>query len=118
METKQHVNKKNQWVNEEIKEEIRKYLATNLNKAITFQKSMECNKTREVYTDRGLPHETRKMSNKPPNLPSKGIRKGTNKNQSQKKEGNNKDQRRNKLNRDKKMMWKRSIKPRTGFWKR
>ena len=84
-------------------------------------KSMGCSKSsskREVYSNTILPQGTRKISNKQSNLPSKGIRKGTNKNQSQKKEGNNKDQRRNKLNRDKKMMWKRSIKPRTGFWKR
>ena len=30
---------------------------------------------REVYSEAGLPQETREISNKQPNLPSKGIRK-------------------------------------------
>ena len=63
-------------------------------------KSMECSKSsskREVYSNTGLPQETRKISNKQPNLPPKRIRKRrTNKGQSQQKEGNNKDQRGNK----------------------
>ena len=39
---------------------------------------MECSKSilkRQVYSDTRLPQETRKISNKQPNLPSKGIRK-------------------------------------------
>ena len=45
---------------------------------------------REVYSNTGLPQET-KISNKQPDLPSKGIRKrSTNKAQSQQKEGNDK----------------------------
>ena len=53
---------------------------------------------REVHRDTGLPQETRKISNKQPNLPPKRIRKRrTNKTQSQQKEGNNKYQRGNKM---------------------
>ena len=43
-----------------------------------FPKSMGHRKSsskREVYSDTGLPQETRKISKKQPNLPSKGIRK-------------------------------------------
>ena len=39
---------------------------------------MVCSKSSskwEVYSDTGLPQEKRKISNKQPNLPSKGIRK-------------------------------------------
>ena len=60
---------------------------------------MRCNKsspTREVYSNTGLPQQTRKISNKQPNLPSTGIRKRrTHKTQSQQNEGNDKDQRGN-----------------------
>ena len=35
---------KNQWVNEEIKKEIKKYLKTNDNEGTTSQKSMGCHK--------------------------------------------------------------------------
>ena len=51
---------------------------------------------REVYSSIDLPNETRKISNKQLNLPSKEIRKRTNKAQSEEKEENNKDQRGNK----------------------
>ena len=57
---------KNQWVNKEIKKEIRKYLETNENKNTTFPKSMGCSKSsskREVYSDASLSQETRKISN-------------------------------------------------------
>ena len=60
---------------------------------------MGCSKSsskRDVYSDTGLPQETRKISNNQPNQLSKGIRKGTNKPQSEQKEGNNKDQRGNR----------------------
>ena len=43
---------------------------------------MGCNKNsakREVQSDTGLPQKTRKISNKPPNLPPKRIRIRTNK---------------------------------------
>ena len=56
---------------------------------------MGCSKRsskKEVYSDTGIPQETRKISNKQPNLPSKGIRKRiTNKAQNEK-EGYIKDQ--------------------------
>ena len=65
---------------------------------------MGCSKSsskREVYTDTGLPQDIRKISNKQPNPPSKGIRRiRTNKTQSQQKNRNNKDQSRYKQNRD------------------
>ena len=61
---------------------------------------MGCSKSspkREVYHHTGLPQETRKISNKQPNLPHKGIRKRrTNKAQGQQKQVNNKDQKGNK----------------------
>ena len=37
METKQHVIKKNQWINEEIEKEIKKYLETNYNENTAIQ---------------------------------------------------------------------------------
>ena len=52
--------------------------------------------TKEVYSYTGLSQETRKVSNKQHNLPSKEIRKRTNKCQSQQKDCNSKDQRGNK----------------------
>ena len=61
---------------------------------------MGCSKgssNREVHSDTGPLQETRKISNKQPNLSPKRIRKiRTNKTQNQQKEGNNKDQRGNK----------------------
>ena len=51
---------------------------------------------REVYSDISLPQETRKISNKQPNLMPKATRERTNKTQSQQKEGNHKDQSRKK----------------------
>ena len=54
------------------------------------------NSKREVHSSRGLPQETRKISNKKPHLPPKRTRKRTNKTQRQQKEGNNKDERGNK----------------------
>ena len=47
---------------------------------------------REVYSDTGLPQETRKISNKQPNPTPRGTReKRTNKTQNQQKERNDKD---------------------------
>ena len=60
-------------------------------------KPMGCNKRREVYSNTILPQETRKISNKQPNLAPKGTReRRKNKMQSQQKERNHKDQSRNK----------------------
>ena len=61
---------------------------------------MRCSKSsskREVYSNTILPEETRKISNKQPNLTPKATRESrTNRAQSQQKKENNKDQRRNK----------------------
>ena len=59
-------------VNEEIKEEVSKYLEASKN--CNTPKSIGCTKSsfkREVYRDMGLPQETRKISNRQPNLPPK-----------------------------------------------
>ena len=56
MQTKQHATK-NQWVNEEIKREIKKYLETNDNED-TNSKSIGCHKSsaqREIHSNTGLP---------------------------------------------------------------
>jgi len=45
METKQQHATKNQWVNEEIKKEIKKSLETNGNEDMSTQKSMGCHKS-------------------------------------------------------------------------
>ena len=56
---------------------------------------------REVYSNTNLPQETRKTSNKQPNLTLKATReKRTNKIQSQQKERNHKDRSKNKGNKD------------------
>ena len=56
----------NQWVNEEIKGEIKKYFETNENGNTTYQKFMGCSRRvskREVHSDTCLPQETRIISN-------------------------------------------------------
>ena len=63
-------------VNEEIKEEVSKYLEASKN--CNTPKSIGCTKSsfkREVYRDMGLPQETRKISNRQPNLPPKWFKK-------------------------------------------
>ena len=55
----------NQYVTEEIKREIKKFLETNDNENTTTQKPMRCSKSsskREVYSNTILPQETRKTS--------------------------------------------------------
>ena len=68
---------RNQMVNEEIKEEIRKYLEPNENGNTSFQNLWNATKAsnREVYSNTCLPQEIGKISNKQSNLPFKGIRK-------------------------------------------
>lgn len=64
METKQNATKKNQWVTEEIKTEIKKYLETNDDENTTIQ-TMGCHKNsaqREVHSDTGLPQKRKKKS--------------------------------------------------------
>ena len=55
-------------MNEKIIKEIRKYLETNENKNTTFQNL-------QILKNLGLPQETRTISNKQPNQPSKRIKK-------------------------------------------
>ena len=62
---------KNQWVNQELKEKIRKYLETSGKKPDNDPKYTGCSKSsskREVYSNTILPQEPRKISNKQPNL--------------------------------------------------
>ena len=68
----------NQWIIEEIKEEIRKIPGHKWNKKHNDPKSMEHSKSsskREVYSDKSLHQETRKISNKQSNLTPKETRK-------------------------------------------
>ena len=51
----------NEWITEEIKEEIKKYLETNENKSMTIQNL--CSSKREVDSNTILPQETRRISN-------------------------------------------------------
>ena len=61
-----------QWITGEIKENIKKYLETNDNEnTIGCSKS---NSKREIYSNIILPQETRKISNKQPNLTPKATR--------------------------------------------
>ena len=55
-------------MNEKIIKEIRKYLETNENKNTTFQNL-------QILQNLGLPQETRRISNKKHNKPSKSIKK-------------------------------------------
>ena len=81
----------NQWITEEIREEIKNYLETNYNKNMTIlSKHMgysKRNSRREVYSNTILLQETRKISNKQPNFACKAVRKSrTNKSWSYKEE--------------------------------
>ena len=64
---------KNQWVKEEIKREIKKYLETNDNENTTIQNLWECKNSakREVHSDTGLLQKRRKISNGQLNPPLK-----------------------------------------------
>ena len=88
----------NQEITEEIKEEIKNYLETNDNENTVAQNVWDAAKAvLRVDTDTGLPQETRKISNKQPNIPPKRIRKRRiSEAQSQQRKGNNRDQRGNK----------------------
>ena len=61
---------KSEWLKNEIKEEIKKFLETNENELITNPKPMGHRKGscgREVHSDTGLPKKNRNISNKQPN---------------------------------------------------
>ena len=104
----------NQWITEEIKEEIKKYLQINDNKNTTIQSLQdESSSNREVYSNSVLRQETKGEGKKKdlqkqihpnlkqPNLLPKTMReKGTNETQSQQKERNHKDQSRNNNRKD------------------
>ena len=67
----------NQWITEEIKEKIKKYLQTNEKWKHNDPKPIGCSESsskREVCSDTSLPQEIRKISNKQPNLIPKGTR--------------------------------------------
>ena len=76
----------NQWITEEIKEEILKIPRDKWQQKHDDPKPMGCSKSslkREVYSNTILPQETRKISNKQPNLTPKATRESrTNKTQS------------------------------------
>ena len=89
-----NIQLKNEWANQEIKVEIKKYRERNDNENTTVQKlgKHQSSPRREVYSNTGLLQEARKISNTQPNLTPKGARKRTtNKAKNQKKKGNNKD---------------------------
>ena len=91
----------NQQVTEEIKREIKKFLETNDNENITTQSLWNAAKAvlrgKFIYSNRILPQEMRKASNRQPNFTPKttGKRK-TKECQNQQKERNHKVQSRNK----------------------
>ena len=60
----------NEWVKNEIREEIKNFLETNENELTTTKKPMghsKCSPEREVHSDTGLPQKDRNISNKQPN---------------------------------------------------
>ena len=89
----------NQQITEEIKEEIK-----NTQRQMKHQHNdpkhlghSKSSSNREVYTNKIIPQETIKITNKQPNLITKETReRRTNEVKSQQKEENNKDHRRNK----------------------
>ena len=61
----------NQRITEEIEEKLKKILQTNENKRTKIQKPMESNKNNskwEFYSNTSSPQQTKKLSNKQPNL--------------------------------------------------
>ena len=77
----------NEWANQEIKEEIQKYMEINKNETHNGPKSLGCSKIyskREVYRNTDLLQEARKISNEQLNLTLKGARKRTKKSKTSK----------------------------------
>ena len=68
----------NQWITEEIKEEIKKYLEANDNEDTTLQNLWDTygksHSKRKVHSNTSPPQETRKSSNKQSNFTSKAAR--------------------------------------------
>lgn len=67
-----------QYVNKEIKEEIKRYPEINKNGNTMVQKSMGHSRSspkREIYSNTGLPQETKNISRKQYNFIPKGTRK-------------------------------------------
>ena len=73
---------KNDWVNEKNQRRNKKYLDTNENENMTYQKSMGYSRSgskKAVYRTSGPPQQTRKIPNKQSNCAPKGMRKKKNK---------------------------------------
>ena len=86
----------NQWITGEIKKEIKKYLETNEDERTTIQNPMGHDKgssKREVHSNKIIPQQTTKITNKQPNLPPKELENEKSKTQSSR--INHKDQTRN-----------------------
>ena len=88
---------KKQWVNEEIKKEIKKYLKTNDNENTTIQNLWYATKAmlRGKFIAMNFKKEEKSEINNLTYLLKELGKKGTNETQSQQKEGNHKDQRGN-----------------------
>ena len=74
MKTKQYATKKKNWSMKKFKKKTLRQMKWKYN----FPKPTEFSRSRskrEFYNDTSLPYEKSKISNKPPNLTSKGIRK-------------------------------------------
>ena len=66
----------NEWINNKIKEEIKRYLETNENENKTIQNVWDIGKEspkREIHSITGLSQKTRKRSNKQSNFTLKGT---------------------------------------------
>ena len=85
----------NEWVKNEIKEEIKMFLETNENELTTIQNLWDTANAvlMEVHSNTGLPKKNSNMSNKQPNPTPTGTQGTMTKTtQSKYKEGNNQDQ--------------------------
>ena len=91
---------KNEWIHQEIKEEIKKTWKQMKIKQVS-PNTLECSNgtpKRKLHCNSDLSQEARKVLYTQPNLTTKGARKGAaNKGQSQQKKGNIKDESINKL---------------------
>ena len=84
----------NEWVKNEIREDIKNFLETNENELTTIQNLCHSKGSpeREVHNNTGLPKKNRNISNKQPNPTPTSTRGTTTKTaQSKQKEGNKQD---------------------------